>query len=62
MKREVISGVVAVSALFVVIVVISQSGFTQSGISDCKEPFGIHPVMSLHNHNDLNPDLLTRKQ
>ena len=43
MKREVISGVVAVSALFVVIVILSQSGFTQSAISDCKQPFGNPP-------------------
>ena len=42
MKREVISGVV-VSALFVVIMILSQSGFTQSAISDCKQPFGNGP-------------------
>jgi len=53
MKREVISGVVAVSALFVVIVVISQSGFTQSAISDCKEPFG-NPPCNVNNNATFN--------
>lgn len=43
MKRKVISCVIGVSALFVVIVVLSRSGFTQSAISDCKQPFGNPP-------------------
>ena len=53
MKREVISGIVAVSALFVVIVVLSRSGFTQSGISDCKEPFG-DPPCNVNNNAKFN--------
>lgn len=49
MKREFISGTVAVSALLVVIVVLSRSGFTQSAISDCKQPFGNPPCNSNNN-------------
>lgn len=43
MKREVIMSVVAVSVLFVVIVMLSRSGSTQTQISDCKQPFGDPP-------------------
>lgn len=49
MKREVISSVVAVSMLFVVIVMLSRSGSTQSSISDCKEPFGDPPCKANNN-------------
>lgn len=53
MKREVISGVVAVSTLFVVIMILSQSGFTQSAISDCKQPFG-NPPCNANNNATFN--------
>ena len=49
MKREVISSVVAGCALFVVIVMVSRSGSSQSSISDCKEPFGNPPCNANSN-------------
>lgn len=49
MKREAISSVVAGCALFVVIVMVSRSGSSQSSISDCKEPFGNPPCTANNN-------------
>jgi hypothetical protein len=53
MKREVISSVVAISVLFVVIVMVSRSGSTQSSISDCKQPFG-NPPCNANNNATFN--------
>ncbi len=41
MKRELISIVAVVWVLFIVILLVSRSGSTQSAISNCKQPFGI---------------------
>jgi hypothetical protein len=53
MKRELISNVAAVSVLFVVIVMFSRSGSTQSSISDCKQPFG-NPPCNANNNAKFN--------
>ena len=53
MKREVISSVVAVCVLFVTIVLVSRSAFTQFQISDCKQPDG-NPPCNTNNNATFN--------
>jgi hypothetical protein len=53
MKPQVFSSVIAVSVLFVVILIVSRSASTQFQISDCKEPFG-NPPCNTNNNATFN--------
>lgn len=49
MKLELILSVIVVCVLFVMLLMLSRSGSTQSGISNCKQPFGNPPCNSNNN-------------